>query len=581
MINLYDSKEQSFVNNGLVVLGDCISCSITEALNGQYELELEYPFDERGKWKYLLEGNIIKADGQLFRIYYKSKNMSSIRVNARHIFYDLLDNFLEDVRPTGKTGLGALQYILENTQYSHNFSCNGDVSGSNTKYFVRQNVVNAIMGTNSILSNWGGELVRDNFNIGLWQHRGNDNGVLIMGGKNLIGIEESLDIDNVCTRLLPLGKDGLMLPEKYIDSQYINNFPHPKINTKDFSDIDDIATLRATATQYMIDKAIDIPLVNYKVDFIELSKTEEYKDYKLLQTVENGDIVTIRYKKLNIDIKATVIKTNKKYVNDIWINGKAELGNYKGNIANVLNNIGSTLANITTSDGNVKGSKVQGIIDATKASLRAMADSAETQVEKAILFEDKIVGSPTYGAMAMGTKGFEIASVMTNNEWQWSTFGTGQGFIADMIIAGKILGNNAEFNLDEGFLKVTHSDGSYTKVDSSGMKRYVGGTGEEYHYLMTTGEKTTTTSGPAGTSTIIIDVPSEFQGKKYKCHASLAGFESMDTHITASTIKIWGVYELYDTNQVSINVGSMGLGEGFTQMQSAPFQIYVTYLLIA
>ena len=88
-------------------------------LNGKYVLELTHPIDEKDKWQYLIEENIIKADGQLFRIYRTEKNLNYIYVSARHIFYDLLHNFLEDVRPTNLNGTAALNWILTGTQYPH------------------------------------------------------------------------------------------------------------------------------------------------------------------------------------------------------------------------------------------------------------------------------------------------------------------------------------------------------------------------------------------------------------------------------------------------------------------------------
>jgi phage minor structural protein len=538
LINLYDSKEINFNNNGLVVLSDCISCTIIEELNGPYELQLEYPLldsveragtitpmkiigrnkvGEMGinqilpKWQYLLEGNIIKADGQLFRIYHKIKTLSGIKVNARHIFYDLLDNFLEDVRSINTTGRSALDYTLAHTQFSHPFTSVGDVGGSNTRYFVRKNEVEAIMGQDGIINTWGGELVRDNFSVGLWNARGLDRGVLIAYGKNIQGIEETLDMDSLCTRLMPTGKDGLLLPEKYVDSPYINNYPHPKIKTIYFNDCEEAETLRTTATKYMLDNKIDIPQFNYKIDFLELSKTEEYKNFAILERVDLGDTVTVKHSKLAINLKAKVIKTTKNILTGRL--EKVELGDFKPNIATSMNSI----LNVIDNNGKLKASELQGTIDATKTSMRAMTDGVTPHTEKCILFEDRVINSPTYGAMALGTKGFEIASVMTNNEWQWTTFGTGQGFIADMIIAGKILGNNAEFNLDEGFLKVTHADGSYTKIDAAGMNRYVGGTGESYHYLSyTCGVSFPARTGGSGYTSTNIQLPAEFKGKDMK-----------------------------------------------------------------
>ena len=336
MICLYGSNETVFTSNGLVVLSDAISCMITEELNGVYELDLEYPLDERGKWKYLLENNIIKADGQLFRIYHKFKSLASMKVNARHIFYDLLENILEDVRPTGLSGYGALDWILTRTQYAHPFTSMGDVGGINTKYFVRKNPVDAIMGADGILSIWGGELVRDNFLIKLLGARGLDRGVLIAYGKNIQGIEETLDTSGICTRLMPVGKDGILLAEKYIDSPYISNYPNPKIKVVDFSDCETEVTLRTAGMAYMLSAKIDIPQFNYKIDFLELSKTEEYKGYAVLEKVYEGDTVTIRHSKLGIDLKAKVIKTT---FNDITKRlEKVELGSFKPNLATGINN---------------------------------------------------------------------------------------------------------------------------------------------------------------------------------------------------------------------------------------------------
>ena len=363
MINLYDSKETNFTHNGILILSDCILCLVTEEENGLFEVVLEYPLldsvprvgvitppqivgrhkvGEQGisqippKWTYLLEGNIIKAEGQLFRIYHKQKTLTSIKVNARHIFYDLLDNFLEDCRPTFLSGYGALDYILTRTQYDHPFTSTGDVGGSNTRYFVRTNPVNAIMGQDGIIATWGGELIRDNFAISLVNARGLDRGVLVAYGKNIQGIEETLDMDGLCTRLMPIGKDGLLLSEKYIDSPYVGNFPHPKIKVQDFPDCVDEATLRTTGQQYMLNGKIDIPQFNYKVDFLELSKTEEYKDYAILETVYMGDTVTVKHSKLNINLKAKVIKIIKNVVTDRI--DKIELGSFKPNLATTFNN---------------------------------------------------------------------------------------------------------------------------------------------------------------------------------------------------------------------------------------------------
>lgn len=523
MVSVYDSKCLDFTHNGIVVLNDCITCNIDEKLNGMLELTLSYPIIKNGKWQYLLEENIIKADGQLFRIYRKNPVLNILTVNCRHIYYDLLDNFLEDVKSTAKTGLQALQYILDNTKDPNNFTCNGDVAGTNTIYFNKTSPIDAIMGTNSLLSNYYGELVRDNFNIGYWKNRGKDNGYLIMGGKNIISINETLDMDNMATRILPTGADGLMLPEKYVDSPLINNYPAPKYKTIEFSDITDVATLRSTTLAYFTTSKCDLPLVNYVIDFVELSKTEEYKNYEILQSVLVGDIVTIRYDSYNLNLKAEVIHTTKNIITGNL--DKVELGNFKGNIAKTLNNMSNTLNSIVTNDGNIKGDKIKGIIDATKATFQALSDLAETQNERAILFEDNDITSATYGAMCLGTSGFEIASTKTNGEWQYSTFGTGQGFIADKLIAGTIYGGSVQFDLDNGSLTINHSDGSYTTMDAGGFLRHISGVAYNYNYLSYSGS-----IACSANQSVTITVPSYFAGKAWKVVLMMSRVSVPDGH---------------------------------------------------
>jgi len=346
MICLYDKNTTNFNNNGLVVLNDCKFFYTTEKLNGLFEVDLEYPLDSRGKWQYIVRDNIVKnSDGQLFRIYNVEPSLDGIKANARHIFYDLLDNFLEDVRPENTTGAAALNYILTHTQYAHPFISASDVGGSSTKYFVEKNPIEAIMGQDGIIANWGGELVRDNFTIKLLQQRGVDRGVLISYGKNIQGLSGTNNEDNVITRIYPKGKDGLTLTEKYVDSQYINNYPHPKIKVIEFSDLENEADLRTTTQNYFLTSKCDIPLSNYTIGFLELSKTEEYKKYAILETVYLGDTVTVKHSRLKIDLKCKVILIKKNDLSGRIEN--VELGNFKPNLASSFSNLTNLIKNVS------------------------------------------------------------------------------------------------------------------------------------------------------------------------------------------------------------------------------------------
>ena len=60
MICVYPADCTDFSNNGLGSVSPS-SCTVTETLNGEYELKLVHPLDESGKWKRLTEGSILRA----------------------------------------------------------------------------------------------------------------------------------------------------------------------------------------------------------------------------------------------------------------------------------------------------------------------------------------------------------------------------------------------------------------------------------------------------------------------------------------------------------------------------------------
>lgn len=338
--------EKDFITNGLVVLDNCRSCFIIEELNGQYELELEYTIDPRGKWQYLQEENIIKAEGQLFRIYKKIPSTTGIKIYARHVFYDLKDNIVDQLDLRGLSCASALANIFVNIP---RFKVMSDITETNdikvddeSGDIVNLNVIESVF---KLIEIYGGELYRDNYNIKLLKTIGQEKGILISYGKNLTGFEEEVDITSVITRIKPIGADGLTLQEKYVDSKNINAFYQPKVGVVEFSDCNDYESLRSAAKKYFQDTKCDFPLSNYKVNFIELSKTEEYKHYKILERVELSDIVLVKNKKLNLDLKCKVIKIKRNVLTGRI--DELELGDFKKSFMNAFSSISSTLAKVS------------------------------------------------------------------------------------------------------------------------------------------------------------------------------------------------------------------------------------------
>lgn len=359
---IYESTETNFTNNGLGYLKDVLSANVNDKLNGDYSLTFEYPMNAKLN-EYIVEGNYIKckvADGtyQVFMITNVVKTFDTLKVQAKHIFYKLLYNFLEDVFPQELNCQDFLNWILTHTQYQNEFTGYSNITSTfKSARYVRKNPVEAILGSddNTMVNIFGGEIKRDNFNIYFNNRIGNDDGVKLIFGKNITGININIDNTNCYTRIMPLGYDALMLPEKYIDSDLINNYPFPRIAIYKFEDVkydsDDESAYHTLEEAYqalrdkvqeLYDNGIDKPRISISVDWLELSKTEQYKQYAALERVHLGD--TIYANILGVDFTTKVIKTTYNPLNDTI--EKFEIGSIQPSIATSMNNIVKALNNV-------------------------------------------------------------------------------------------------------------------------------------------------------------------------------------------------------------------------------------------
>lgn len=322
MLVLYDKNTSDFSNLGFGVLRDLKSDpEITEVLNGLYNLEFKYIIDGWLSEK-LIEGNVIKANGQLFRIREVKKNIinKDIQVLAKHIWFDLeLNNMLIDVAPTNKLGHTALQWILDHAENQTNFVVTGDCTKYGSARYVRKDPIDAVYNAdNALLKKFGGEIELNNYNITLHNRRGLSTGLEIRQKKNVSGATYSVDLSSLATRILPVGNDGITLPEKYVDSQLINNYYAPfyyilnvdvGVDEDNNVTLNDCYNIMRQAAQDFLDTGVDIPKVSISIDFVELAKTEEYRNYSNLETAHLGDSCKVKIPDLNVDVETRIVKT--------------------------------------------------------------------------------------------------------------------------------------------------------------------------------------------------------------------------------------------------------------------------------
>ena len=257
---------------------------------------------------------------QPFRIYRVVPELDKVTVYARHIFYDLLDNMLKSLKPSPSVvGASVVQSLSGACLSSHDFSFYSDLtSTAEDVEWENVNPVEAMLGENGLVSKYGAELARDWYDVFLVRRVGNNTDVSIREKKNLTGISYDVDETDVVTRIMPTGEDAdgniLYLPELYLDSPNLNAYTHPKwihlpvSEAREVTDGDEpkskaqcYAEMRKAA-QAEFDAGCDLPTVTLKVDFVNCSDAEEYKQYAALTDIFLGDSVRVVARRIGVEV---------------------------------------------------------------------------------------------------------------------------------------------------------------------------------------------------------------------------------------------------------------------------------------
>lgn len=482
MIRIYRNDCENFDNNGLGILSDFKTTpKIKESLNGRFELNFDYAIDGKNS-EYLVIDNIIKApydtSEQLFRIKKVKPTLNKLNVYATHIFYDLSENFLIDVAPTRKTAVNAIEWLLNNAMFSTRFNVLGDSTEDASARYIRKNIVDAILGSdNCIVKRWGGEIERDNFNIIYHNVRGKNRGVYIKYGKNIKEIELSVDFSTVVTRVVPQGANELILPEIYVDSPLINTYRNPIVKKYEFPSIavDENTTeeqayeeLRDAANELFNNDKIDKPKITVKVNWLELSKTEEYKKkYSNFEYVRLGDTVTVDALGYKYEIRVITVEYDcilKRYTS-------FEIGEPKADYVN-------SQAEVIASEIQKSSSSILQQAKQTAAALINNGFGGHVRIyPDRILIMDTDDETTAQNVWQWNLNGFGHSSNGVNGNYKTAMTIDG-GIVADFITSGtmsaqRIKGGTLKLGGEDnsnGQAEVADSEGNIIgKIDNTGM----------------------------------------------------------------------------------------------------------------
>lgn len=323
-------KDKVLGSNGKSLDKYCIQCEPEEDLStGNYVVDLTFLIEDSIQ-DLLQEEVILKIlmdyGNEIFRISKITVGTRYIYVVARQItIADSLTLWLEDVRPTNLNGQGAVSWLLDNAEGKKEIQIVSDIDTVATAYYQRMSLYKALHDNdNSFMNRWGGEIQRRGYTVYINKRIGVDRGFTIREGKNLTGFEGTSNIDNLVTRAVGQGYNGIL--GNYIDSPLIGSYnriytsviKYDDVKVKDEYSEDGYNTLEEAQTELdrrineeFSENDVDKIKASYTINFVQLEKTEEYKNYIVAERLFIGDDCRVYIPKLNIDIKVRAL--SKKY----------------------------------------------------------------------------------------------------------------------------------------------------------------------------------------------------------------------------------------------------------------------------
>ena len=474
MIRLFQVTDTVFSSNGDLIVQP-LKARVRKEDNGAFYCEIETDLSYVND---LTEGRILVVPtpqgDQAFRITNVKATKHRISTKAMHVFYDSLNYLIEDSNVVNRNANDALDHLNNATEPASPFTTISDLTGIGSYRCVRTSLYEAVR---TVQERWGGHLTLDNWQIGLRAEIGADNGVNITYGKNIKDITVQYDWDDVVTKLLPVGFDGITLPEVYLTSEIQYVLPYTKsvyfdqpISTEDFESEEAyqealIEDLRSQAQAYLNENCV--PKANYSLNAI------------VDRITDIGDTIMVDDERLGVQLLTHVIAYEYNPILEKYT--KIEFGNFQPTIKGFMNTVQSTAQMVAKEVIAPTAVRLESELnEATAAIWNALGNSYVIYDGDKILVVDTLPKETATNVLMINSAGIGFSNTGINGTFNsaWLIDGTMDmqninviNLTADLIKGGTLkLGSNQN---ESGILEVYDEDNRLIGLmDKDGLKMY-------------------------------------------------------------------------------------------------------------
>lgn len=300
-----------YLKEGQTPLNFAYNDEIVQEGNSKYQLSFKFPTNNP-LWEELVEETLLLADDlhgeQEFIIFEVEKHHAYITVYANQVA-TLLNNYsITELSVNNASGDRVMRSLVSSIIREHNFTFSSDIANTHSLNLKNVTVANALFkDKHSIIGQWGGDLIRDKYDIRLLSNGGSNKEALFMYKKNLKSYQQKKSIKDLRTRIhftktINSQKEG----EKdkviavTVDSPLIGKYKNIYEGNLDVSDQDvtDEATLRKYGEQYFKTTLCDVIEESIEIDVVGTPD----------EPVGIFDTVTIFHEKFNLDVKKKITK---------------------------------------------------------------------------------------------------------------------------------------------------------------------------------------------------------------------------------------------------------------------------------